>query len=95
MINDYGLGWAFYKTGDKRQAPVDVDNLEEWIQGFCAAQADYDFDAEYGSVEQALKSCGVAGKQLSNTLEAAENVLKRGEWCRWPSVPVRQNNATQ
>lgn len=88
MINDYGLGWAFYKTNDQRQAPVDIDNLEEWIQGFCAALAEYN-DDEYDSIETALVGCGVSGKMLDDVLFAAEQVNSGEIWCRWPNLQIR------
>lgn len=86
---DFSLGWAFYKTNDARQLPADDVDFCEWIQGFCAAQIEYDVGGEYATIESALRDFGVDGDLLSRVLDAADDVLKRNDWIRWPSVPTR------
>lgn len=92
-INNYGLGWAFFKNCGVDGGcflPLETDNLTDWVKGFMAAQADYINQDEYISIEAALISNGVKGKILEKLLDAAETALKTpGEWFRVPSVPLR------
>lgn len=91
-INDYGLGWVFFKSDGVSGGeflPFETDNLVEWIKGFMAAQADYDFPQQYSSVEAALVGNGVKGKLLTQLLQAAETALSGDKWLRMPSVPLR------
>jgi hypothetical protein len=91
-MNDYGLGWVFFEnngvTGNEF-LPFETDNLVEWIKGFMAAQADFDYPKQYSSIESALISHGVKGKLLTQLLQAAETALQNDDWLRVPSVPVR------
>ncbi len=77
-INDYGLGWAFFKNGGVASGeflPFETDNLVEWVKGFMAAQAEYDYPRQYKNVKAALVGNGVKGKLLTKLLEAAETAL--------------------
>lgn len=90
-INDYGLGWVFFKSDGVRGGnflPFET-NLVEWIKGFMAAQADYDLDREYPSIESALIDYDVEGVLLVKLLQAADTALSGNEWLRLPGVPVR------
>jgi hypothetical protein len=53
--------------------------------------ADYDLEPyrEYHSIQAALLYHGIVGYLLEACLLTAETVYASGEWCRWPSVPVR------
>lgn len=91
-INNYGLGWAFFKMDGVRGGaflPLESDNLVEWIKGFMAAQADYDFPRQYKSVEAALIDYDAEGALLAKLLDAADTALQCEEWLRLPPVPVR------
>ena len=74
-INDYGLGWAFFKMDGVRGGaflPFESDNLVEWMKGFMAAQADYDVPQQYGSVESALIDMDAEGALWAKLLNAAD-----------------------
>lgn len=92
-INDYGLGWAFFKSDGVRGGaflPLETDNLVEWMKGFMAAQADYDVPQQYNSVEAALIDMDAEGVLLAKLLDAADTaLLPSDEWLRLPNVPVR------
>jgi hypothetical protein len=88
----WGDGWAFYKSNWKHdEFPPPVDDCIEWIKGYAAAMTDYDFESyrEHHSIQAALLHHGIVGYLLEACLLAAETVCAGGEWCRWPSVPVR------
>lgn len=53
--------------------------------------ADYDLEPyrEHPSIQVALLHHGIVGYLLEACLLAAETICASGEWCRWPSVPVR------
>jgi hypothetical protein len=92
-IDNYGLGWAFFKSDGVRGGaflPLESDNLVEWMKGFMAAQAEYDFPRQYKSVEAALIDYDAEGALLAKLLDAADTaLLPSDEWLRLPSVPVR------
>jgi hypothetical protein len=91
-MNDYGLGWVFFENNGVAGSeflPFETDNLVEWIKGFMDAQADFDYQRQYTSVEAALVGNGVKGKLLTQLLQAAETALQNDDWLRVPSVPVR------
>jgi len=92
-IDNYGLGWAFFKgcglMGDNVLPVMTDDDLEGWISGFIAAQAEYGM--EFKSIEAALVYYGVSGELLGNLLKACEKVLQGKEWLRVPNVPVCGN----
>lgn len=91
-IDDYGLGWVFFKSDGVRGgnfAPFEDDDLIEWIKGFAAAMADYDLDREYPSIQAALLDLGIDADLLEACLVAAESVHAGDDWVRWPSVLVR------
>jgi hypothetical protein len=91
-IDHYHLGWAFFNTYGVKGGcflPLETDNLVEWMQGFMAAQADYDLPQEYKSVEAALIDNGAEGVLLTKLLQAADSVASGDELCIVPNVPVR------
>lgn len=92
-IDNYGLGWAFFCGGGVKGGsflPLLTDDLEEWVKGFMAAQADYDVEPqEFNSIESALIGNGVSGELLSKLLESSEKAFNSDEWLRLPSVPLR------
>lgn len=91
-IDDYSLGWAFFKMDGVRGGaflPFETDNLVDWMKGFMAAQADYDVPQQYKSVEQALIDYDAEGALLAMLLDAADMALQGDEWLRLPYVPVR------
>lgn len=89
-------GWAFYKGDGKldRFLPPPGDCCE-WIKGYCAALADYDLEPwqVHPCIQAALLHHGIVGDLLETCLLSAEAVLTSEEWCRWPSVPVREWSA--
>jgi hypothetical protein len=88
----WGNGWAFYKGDGKPDEYLPpIDNCREWIKGYCAAMADYDLESyrEHPSIMAALLHHGIDADLLEACLLAAETVCAGGEWCRWPTVPVR------
>jgi hypothetical protein len=91
-MNDYGLGWVFFEnngvTGNEF-LPFETDNLVEWIKGFMNAQADFDYQNQYSSVEAALVGHGVKGKLLTQLLQAAETALASDKLLRVRIVPLR------
>jgi hypothetical protein len=91
-ISDYGRGWTFYKTdgADDEHLPSNGD-IEPWMQGYCAAMADYDLETWRGhaSIEAALLYHGISDDLLEECLDAAERILAAPLQGRWPSVPVR------
>jgi hypothetical protein len=97
-MNDYGLGWVFFEnngvTGNEF-LPFETDNLVEWIKGFMAAQADFDYPKQYSSIESALISHGVKGKLLTQLLQAAESALHADKWLNVPAVPLRGKSRSQ
>jgi len=93
-IDDYGLGWVFFKSDGVRGGhfvPFEDDDMAEWMKGFCAAQADDDLEPyrHYPSIQAALLDLGIDADLLEACLRAAEIVHSSDEWCLWPSVPVR------
>jgi hypothetical protein len=85
-------GWAFYKSNWKHdECPPPVGNCVEWIKGNAAAIADYDLEPyrEHHSIQAALLHHGIVRHLLKACLLAVETVCGSGDWCRWPSVPVR------
>lgn len=97
-INDYGFGWAFYKSGGIQgggKLPEAGVNLREWIGGYAAALADYDPTGDAPSIEAALRTDGVTGELLERLLQAAESIEQGGEdggeFVRWPGIPVRHS----
>ena len=90
MINNYGLGWAFFKCEGVCGGsflPFESDDIVEWMKGFMSAQADY--DCQHRSVEAALIDFGVKGDLLVRLLDAATFALETSEWLRLPGVPLR------
>lgn len=92
-IDDYGLGWVFFKSDGVRGChftPFEDDDLAEWMKGFCAAQADDDLEPyRYPSIQAALLDLGIDADLLEACLRASEIVHSSDEWCLWPSVPIR------
>jgi len=91
----WAAGWAFYKgNGEPRNFLPPANDCLGWIKGYAAAQADYDLESfrEHGSIEASLVDHGISGELLESCLVAAESVLAGYEWCRWPSVPVRNKD---
>lgn len=85
-------GWVFYKSADNsgHYLPT-LDNCAEWIKGFAAALADYDLMHESPSIQTALLNQGISGDLLNACLNSADAVVAGDDWCRWPSVPVRDS----
>jgi hypothetical protein len=94
--NRWDDGWAFYKGNGKtaRFLPP-PSGCCEWIKGYCAALADYDLESWqiHPSIQAALVHHGIDGDLLEACLLSAEAVIASEEWCRWPSVPVREWSA--
>ncbi|MBE0472054.1 MAG: hypothetical protein IBX55_21425 [Methyloprofundus sp.] len=93
MINETDLwanGWAFYKSENNSEdlLPL-IKDSNEWIGGFCAAMADYDLEHNDSNIQNALLNKGIKGGLLEACLSAAEEVFNDNEWCRFPSVPIR------
>jgi hypothetical protein len=94
--NRWDDGWAFYNGNGKtaRFLPP-PSGCCEWIKGYCAALADYDLESWqiHPSIQAALVQHGIDGDLLEACLLSAEAVIAGEEWCRWPSVPVREWSA--
>ncbi len=91
--NAWADGWAFYRIADKsaHYLPT-LANCDDWIKGFAAALADYDLMHENPSIQAALLNQGISGDLLDACLNSADAVVASDEWCRWPTVPVRNKS---
>jgi hypothetical protein len=93
--NRWAEGWAFYKSGGVNSEYLPpINDCGEWIKGYAVALADYDLEPyrEHPSIQAALLHHGIDGDLNEACLQAAEANLAKligGEWCRWPTVPVR------
>ncbi|MDF1583613.1 MAG: hypothetical protein P1P78_09920 [Methyloprofundus sp.] len=85
-------GWGFFKSAESSPNLLPMKtHCMEWVKGFLTAMADYDIEPyrEYDSIQAALLGKGISGNLLEICLFSVEMIFNDDEWCRFPSVPIR------